>query len=255
MDPRQVSMKISFVIPARNEEARIGACIEHIQKAVAANPINAEIVVVVNNTTDRTEEVARSYGVVVIHSAPGITVARKEGVLHSSAGPSDLIGFVDADALLPEKGWLDVVKMEFSNDPQLIALSGPFVYYDLSAWNRGMTIVFYFFGYVLYLLNRFVFNVGSMLQGGNFVVRKDALMRLGGYDTTAEFYGEDTNIAIKLHRLHMGGVKWTWKLKMPTSGRRLKKEGVLKTGFTYALNHIVPMYFGHVATKSHKDYR
>lgn len=245
-------MKVSFVIPARNEETRIGACIEHVQKALAAKPVDAEIIVVVNGTSDRTAEVAARYGATVILSEPGLTVARKAGVLRATGTH---VAFVDADALVPEHGWLSLVVEEFSKDKNLIALSGPFYYYDLSRWQNFLVDAFYALGYILYLLNRFVLRVGSMLQGGNFVVRKDALLRLGGYDTSVSFYGEDTNMAIKLHRLRMGGVKWTWKLRMPTSGRRLEKEGIVRTGLTYALNHVVPMYFGAVATKTHKDYR
>lgn len=250
-------MKISFVIPAYMEEKSIGACIESVQKALAAEPVDAEIIVVVNGQKrDSTMEIAKGYaGVSVIESEQGLTKARKAGVLASTGGPHDVVAFIDADTRMPEKGWISFAVEEFRRDPKLVALSGPYYYYDLSVGQNCLVKIFYGVGYLLYLLNRFVLNMGSMLQGGNFLVRKDALMKLGGYDTSVEFFGEDTNMAVKLHRLHMGGVKWTWQLVMPTSGRRLAEKGIMRTGLTYALNHVIPIYFGKVATKKHEDFR
>lgn len=250
-------MKISFVIPAYLEEKSIGACIESVQKALKAEPVDSEILVVVNGEKrDRTMEIARGYeGVTVMESEQGLTKARKAGVLASTCGPQDVVAFIDADTRMPERGWISLAVQEFTEDPRLVALSGPYYYYDLNWRQNFFVTLFYLLGYALYLVNRFILKIGSMLQGGNFLVRKDALMRLGGYDTSVEFFGEDTNMAVKLHRLHMGGVKWTWKLSMPTSGRRLAEKGIIKTGFTYALNHVIPIYFGKVATKKHEDFR
>lgn len=56
---------ISIVIPAHNEEQVIGRCLRSI--LAGADPGEFEIVVVTNGCTDRTAEVARSFG-------PGVTV-------------------------------------------------------------------------------------------------------------------------------------------------------------------------------------
>ena len=45
----------------------------------------------------------------------------------------------------------------------------------------------------VYMLTRY------MVVGGNFVARRDALEAIGGFDTSIAFYGEDTNIARRLH--------------------------------------------------------
>ena len=75
----------------------------------------------------------------------------------------------------------------------------------------------------------------------------------GGYDKTIVFYGEDPDVAVRLAKI--GKVKWTFRLKMKTSGRRLKKEGVFRTGMDYALNFFWVTFRGKPATKDYEDIR
>ena len=59
---------VSVIIPARNEEVSLGACLESL---VAQTGLNFEIIVVDDNSTDRTREMATSYPKVkVIDAAP-----------------------------------------------------------------------------------------------------------------------------------------------------------------------------------------
>ncbi len=224
-------MKISFVIPAYNEEARIGACIESVQKEISITidpdtkqKVVAEIVVVNNVSTDKTKEIASSYvGVrVVDENNKGLVWARHGGFVASTG---ELVANIDADVLLPQ-GWLATVLKEFNKNKKLVALSGPFMYYDISVFSRAMVKIFYSIGYIFYFLNRFVFHIGSMLQGGNLIITREAMVRAGGYDTSITFYGEDTDVARRLNKV--GQVKWTFALPVYTSGRRFKGEGILK---------------------------
>ena len=141
----------------------------------------------------------------------------------------------------------------FEKKPELVGLSGPYIYYDLSAWNQFLVKMFYGISYLVYLLNRFVLKVGSMIQGGNFVIRRSAWNKAGGYDTSISFYGEDTDIAVRLSKV--GPVKWTFKLPMRTSGRRLAEEGVFQTAGRYVLNFFWVTFRGKPATKDYTDIR
>jgi glycosyltransferase involved in cell wall biosynthesis len=59
---------VSVIIPARNEEASLGTCLESL---VAQTGVDFEIIVVDDNSTDRTREIARSFPKVrVIEAAP-----------------------------------------------------------------------------------------------------------------------------------------------------------------------------------------
>jgi dolichyl-phosphate beta-glucosyltransferase len=52
---------LSIIIPAYNEESRIGASLEHILAYLAEQPLSAEIIVVSDGSRDRTGEVVRSF--------------------------------------------------------------------------------------------------------------------------------------------------------------------------------------------------
>jgi cellulose synthase/poly-beta-1,6-N-acetylglucosamine synthase-like glycosyltransferase len=207
---------------------------------------------VVNNASiDNTKEIAQSF--------PGVTVIdeMKKGLVHArragyEACTAELVANIDADTELPE-GWITTVLETFKKSPALVALSGPYIYHDMAWYNRALVRGFYYFAYLLYLLNRFVFKVGSMIQGGNFVIRRSAWNKAGGFDTSIAFYGEDTDVAMRLHKI--GPVKWTFKLPMNTSGRRLEKEGVFQTAGTYTLNYLWVTFRGKPYTKDYSDIR
>lgn len=244
-------MDLAFVIPAYNEEALIGPCLESVLRAVKHSSIEAEIIVVNNASTDRTKEIAQSY--------PGVTVVdeTKKGLVHArragfEASTAELVANIDADTQVPEE-WIGTVLDTFQRQPELVALSGPYIYYDLSLWNRALVRGFYYLSYAIYLLNRFVLRIGSMIQGGNFVIRRSAWIKAGGYDTSISFYGEDTDIAVRMSKV--GPVKWTFGLPMHTSGRRLEQEGVFKTAGTYTLNYFWVTFRGKPVTKDYTDIR
>jgi glycosyltransferase involved in cell wall biosynthesis len=247
-------MRLSFVIPAYNEEHYIGACLDAILAQKHDAP-DIEIVVVNNASTDHTAEVVDSYAKkdsvvkLVNESRKGIVWARRAGYL---AATGELIANVDADTQITP-GWIHRVLNEFSRDPKLVALSGPFIYYDAPRKVRIATRIFYYLGFGFYLINRFVFRVGSMLQGGNFIVRREALEKIGGYDTNLSFYGEDTDIARRMNKV--GHVKFTFKLPARTSGRRLAKEGGWTTGLRYAINYVWMTFFKKPFTRDYIDIR
>ena len=179
----------------------------------------------------------------------GLVSARDAGFRATTA---ELVANIDADTVVPQ-GWIDTVLDEFTRNSRLVALSGPYFYYDLSAWNRFLVTMFYGVTYAIYILNRFVLRVGSVVQGGNFVFKRSAWQAVGGYDRTIQFFGEDTDVAVRLSKV--GAVKWTFKLKMWTSGRRLAEEGVIKTAGTYVLNFFWVTFAGEPATKKYTDVR
>jgi len=90
-------MKFSVVIPARDEESLIGRCLESIRAAAEPYPGEVEIVVVANRCRDRTEEIARSHGVVVVrHQGKCLAAIRNAGV---AASRGEIIATIDADSV------------------------------------------------------------------------------------------------------------------------------------------------------------
>jgi glycosyltransferase involved in cell wall biosynthesis len=244
-------MKISFVVPAHNEEAILGQCLESIFQEIKKAQCSAEVIVVDNASTDGTCEVARSFPKVKLIHEPrkGISSARQAGYLASSG---DLIANIDADTRLTAR-WIDKVLKEFSKNPKLVALSGPFILYDAPAFTRLLTQIFYNLSFMVYLLNNHVFRISSMLQGGNYIIQKTTLDKLGGYDPKYDFWGEDADMARRLYPI--GQVKFTLRLPVYSSGRRLAEEGVLRTGWKYTINYFGVVFFRKPATKKYRDIR
>ncbi len=233
---------ISLIIPAYNEEKYIEACLDHAIKNSHRKLL--EIIVIDNASTDRTGEIARKYkNVKVIYEGrKGVMHARQRGFKESSG---DLIAFVDADSHIP-KGWYDAIVKEFKNE-NLVCLSGRNLYYDMSKRHNFLIFIFwslakathYFLGYMA------VFN--------NLVIRRDTLIKMGGLDTSIEFYGDDTNTARRAHAF--GKSKFKFNFIMPTSGRRLTEGGLIKLGRIYTINFISEAIFHKPHTKGYQEIR
>ena len=92
-------MKISVIVPAFNEEKLLGASLTEIKAAAAAFTARGwdyELVVCDNNSTDRTDEIARAAGAgVVFEPINQIARARNAG---ASIATGDWLVFVDADS-------------------------------------------------------------------------------------------------------------------------------------------------------------
>jgi cellulose synthase/poly-beta-1,6-N-acetylglucosamine synthase-like glycosyltransferase len=244
-------MNLAFVIPAYNEEALIGKCVESVLAEVKRSGRDVDVVVVNNNSTDRTREIAASYpGVRVVDELQKGLVSARDGGFQATT--AELVANIDGDTIVPP-GWLDTVFREFEKDEKLVCLSGPYVYYDLGTWDRFLVSMFYALTWLIYVINRYVLRVGSVVQGGNFVFRRDAWIKAGGFNREIKFYGEDTDVAVRLSKV--GKVKWTYVLKMLTSGRRLAEEGVFRVGMTYTLNFFWVTFAGKPATHEHTNIR
>ena len=215
------NLKISLIIPAYNEEKYIGACLEHVIKN--SNGKFYEIIVVDNASTDKTAEIAKKYPNVrvVQENNKGLTKARQRGFIESRG---NLLANIDADTRMP-KGWVEQIIKEFKKDENLVCLSGPYTYYDVSKWKSFLVKIYWILAIPIYWI------VGYMATGGNHVIKKETLEKMNGFDTTIELFGEDTNTARRASKY--GKVKFKLDFLMPTSGRRMNNGGVLKTVHDY----------------------
>lgn len=243
-------MKISFVIPAYNEEACLGKCLESVFAQIT-NEHNAEVIVVNNASTDKTREIAASFPKVKIVDEPkkGLVQARRAGYLVASG---ELIANVDSDTILTPN-WINKALKAFESNDNLVAYSGPFIFYDLPVFTKSLINFFYFVGHFFSAIFRRLFNFGSMLQGGNFVLRKTAFDKVGGFNPEFDFYGEDTDVARRICKA--GEVVFSSDFPIYTSGRRLKKEGIIASGVKYGVNFLWTILFKKPFSQTHEDIR
>jgi hypothetical protein len=76
---------------------------------------------------------------------------------------------------------------------------------------------------------------------------------VGGYNTSIEFHGEDTDVAKRLSRV--GVVRFSLRFPIHSSGRRLAREGVFRAGYVSAMNNLFVLFYGRPLTRSHTDIR
>jgi glycosyltransferase involved in cell wall biosynthesis len=180
-----------------------------------------EVLVINNASTDRTGEVARSLPGVHVIDEPrkGLVVARERG-RREAAG--DLLVYVDADCRAPLT-WLERIERRFVRDSSLTALSGNYRFYDWDWWGRLLIRAYDFtLGPASHFLAKGL-RLGVVFYGGNFAVRRAALDRVGGFDTSIEFHGEDTNIGRRLFA--RGRVALAYECYLYTSARRYNAMG------------------------------
>lgn len=239
---------ISFVIPCYNEEGNILQCIHAIEEdANSIWGLEYDIIVVDNNSTDKTSAIAHAAGVKVVHEPKkGVVHARQAGYKESKY---KYIANIDADTQIP-KGWVKAALHELEPNGKIQAVTGPLRFYDAGRIVNSISRIFY-------TLARLSHNtLGHSIQGGNCMIRRSAIDAIGGYDTKFEFYGEDTRTA-KLIQTHfgMGSIKMVPEMWQWTSARRLKNQGYLNTTWTYVINYVSTTLRNKPVTTTYKDYR
>jgi glycosyltransferase involved in cell wall biosynthesis len=113
---------ISIVIPAYNEEKRIGKTLEFYErffkeKKEKKELDDFEILIVINNTTDKTEKIVKEFSKknkevrYLNFKEGGKGFAIIEGFKDALKRKNNLIGFVDADMSTPPEAFYDLIKV------------------------------------------------------------------------------------------------------------------------------------------------
>ena len=114
-------MSVALVIPAYNEEKRIGSVLE----AAAEADLLSETIVVDDGSTDRTAEVAEEYEVKVIVLAEnrGKGGAMQAGI---AAAEAEIVAFSDADIIGLTPAHFNLLIEPLLVDPELVMTVGKF---------------------------------------------------------------------------------------------------------------------------------
>jgi cellulose synthase/poly-beta-1,6-N-acetylglucosamine synthase-like glycosyltransferase len=123
----QGPLTITVLVPAHNEEDVLGATLDEL---LAQDRKPDRVIVVADNCTDRTIEIARSRGVEVQESVNN--TQKKAGALNQvlatlipTAGANDTFMIMDADTRL-KQGFLSTAAKHFTDDRGLSAIGGLF---------------------------------------------------------------------------------------------------------------------------------
>jgi glycosyltransferase involved in cell wall biosynthesis len=240
---------ISVIVCAYNEESYITPCLQSLRSQ--SRPPD-EIIVIDNASSDRTGDMARQVaGVRVIEEArKGLVIARERGRLEATG---DVLVYVDADCWAP-RTWLERIERRFARDASLIALSGNYRFYDWDWWGRTLLRAYDFtLGPATHVLVKYILRIGVVFYGGNFAVRREALARIDGFDTSIEFHGEDTNVGRRLYRL--GRVELRYDCFLYTSARRYNAMGKGAVFRLYVRNFVSELLHHRPKDTVHLDVR
>lgn len=160
-----------MVIPVRNDAMMLARCLEAL--SVQTRPAD-EIVVVDNDSSDDSAEVARQGGArVVFEPVHGILAATAAGF---DAATGTVFARVDADSV-PPPDWIERVEQLFTGQSGPAAITGPGDFYGSNAFVRRVARVVYIGGYF--------WSMGLLLGhpplfGSNMAITSDAWARIRG---------------------------------------------------------------------------
>lgn len=210
---------ISVVIPAYNEETYLPACLDALNKQTYPKD-KFEIIVVDNNSKDKTSKIAKASGALVItEKSQGHVFALNAGM---NKAHGEIIATTDADTRV-NKNWLKIIERAF-RDPEVVAVTGPAWYHSQSKTKR------YFVKYSYYLYLKLHFAVGKpSLSGLNLAVRRSAFYKINGLDTRYRIFSD---VELGLRIKEVGKVLFCKELSVISSPRRWEK-GSLEDYYKY----------------------
>ena len=211
---------VSVVIPAHNEEKYLASCLEAAKRAAAR--LNegegaVQFVIVANRCTDRTAEIARSFGAEVVENdARCIAQVRNAGVRASEGG---IVVTVDADSVMSEHALCEAREMLESG--RYIGGGTPVRFDRMSAG------IFFSAVYVAWNLIPVMLRNRASLSGGMFWFYRRDFEAVGGFDETLVSL-EDMDFAVRLNKLGVSTGKKYGTLKkshIVTSSRKFDMFG------------------------------
>jgi glycosyltransferase involved in cell wall biosynthesis len=230
-------MRVSIVIPVYNEESYLQACLEAV--AAQRRPFD-EVIVVNNNSTDRSAAIAASFPFVTLisESRQGVLYARTTGY---DAASGDIIARIDADTILPPT-WSEQM-LQIFEDTAIDAVSGRPDYYDVALPELYNGVEFIFRRHLARELQDRVF-----LYGANMAFRRPAWQQVRADCCRQGTMHEDFDLAIHLQQSGFY-VVFDEDMVAGVSARRMDvsfwrfMHYVRMSPHTYA-RHAVPHYHG-----------
>jgi glycosyltransferase involved in cell wall biosynthesis len=217
--------KISIIIAAYNEEKLLPKCLKAL---INQNyPKDAfEIIVVDNNSSDTTSQIAKQYKVRLVkyNKLQGCGPARAAGC---TVAKNEIIAFVDSDTT-PSSDWLQKVNKYF-NDSKLMCVGGRNLPDKSSVWFK----IVFFFHDIFHKINNY-FNK-PILWGFNMAMRKSAYDAVDGIDISL-VSSEDWDLAVRIqNKFGKGSVRYAPDLTVYTSVRKFEGH---KTFLRYSIDGI-----------------
>tara|TARA_R110001592_G_scaffold148669_1_gene373816 strand:+ start:4111 stop:5037 length:927 start_codon:yes stop_codon:yes gene_type:complete len=184
---------VSVIVPAHNEERYISQCLQSLA-AQDYPKYQYEVIVVDNNSTDKTSEIAAGFGVKIVQQGSGpVGAVRNAG---ASIAKGELLAFIDADCIAPTN-WLTQGARALASDRAVYGGGNdlrPTPHWIEKAWLLESKAP------------------PKELLGCCIFIKKSDFFNVGGFDEKVTS-GEDTKLSVML-KDHGYAVKMTQKLNV-----------------------------------------
>ena len=227
-------LTLTIVIPVYNEELYLPSCLE----AVAAQTLAPDAVIVVNNnSTDTSKEIARRYPLVRVVDEPktGVIFARDKGF---DSAKTDIIARIDADTIISPR-WVERLHHIFA-DSDVAAATGAVGLYDapFSSFNHIID----------HVMRKYIYLFGTrhnkpFLSGPNMAIRRSTWDKVRLTVCRDRLIHEDIDLAIHIATAR-GKVVYDDKLKASVSTRRYNdklpnfRKYMQMFGYTYRRHNL-----------------
>jgi len=172
---------ISVIIPTKNSSKFLEECLQSVKNQTYKN---IEIIVVDNNSTDRTKEIAGKYTDKVFTKGPERSAQRNFG-LKNSAG--EYVVFVDSDMQLTPRV-TEACMEEINRDRAIKGIKIPEESFGVGFWAKCKK------------LEKSFYNDVDWMQGARFF-EKGVVTEAGGYDENM-ISGEDWDLSQRIENKH-----------------------------------------------------
>src|SRR3990167_31923 len=220
-------MDVSVIIPARNERGFIGFMLLALEQQIYDG--SWEAIVVDNASDDRTGDAVQTafpWVRVIEEPVPGVQRARERGRVSAKGA---ILAFLDADTV-PSVQWIEN-GLRYFRDPSIVAVTGSYDFYDsgpvLQLDARFVSACVY---PVALWFTQDIRHSGIMI-GGNCFIRACALEDIGGFNTAIDFWGDDTDTAIRLPP--GGGGGYARGGFCGGAAKRYYRDGIIRTLWNY----------------------
>ncbi len=185
------SIRISIIIPAYNEERYLAACLDSIA-AQALTPF--EVIVVDNNSQDKTAEIAQQYSFVkLLHETrQGRVFAQSAGF---DAASGSVLARIDADAILPPDWTGRIINYFMRPGTLTTAWTGGARFYNVRLPRVASTL----YDFMAFRIN-YVLTGHASLWGSCMALPRQLWHEVRGEICLRPDLHEDLDLSIHLHR-------------------------------------------------------
>lgn len=180
-------MKVSVIIPAKNEESNIRYCL-HALKTLNFPRDQYEVIVIDNGSSDETVPIVRNYGYSV-YVKPDLSLSGLRN-FGASVASGSVFAFLDADCV-PDKEWLNNMAAALDN-PEIgctgstpkASISGTWVERVWSSFRTRRKS------------RRYV----PWINSSNFIIRRELFVKVGGFNENV-MTCEDVDICMRVNKI------------------------------------------------------